>query len=504
MATKMKDIVVILPGIMGTILQKDGEDLWNVSGKAIWQVVQSLGKRLNDLTLQGDDPQGGDIEDGVIPTSLMKDTHIFPGLSKIDGYNQTAQLITDNFIVIKGDVYKDPKDKAANFYEFPYDWRRDNRANAHILKRLLDIRLKTWREFSGNNNAKVILLAHSMGGLVSRYYLEVLEGWKDARALFTFGTPYRGSVNAINTIANGFKVKKLNLEIDLIKVFGMENFINSLTSVYQLMPIYSLIEVDGASKRVAEIANLPNINQQRAKQALAFHREIEQGVKTHPDSYATVPFVGIQQPTLQSAQFKDGKIIVSHDLPLIMQNKNLDSLADGDSTVPTISAFPIEFSDDDVLKIPSFIAEIHGSLQNQPSILLDLLNKLQLSQSSQGTLEDIRGRGDKKSRSITTGEKGISLSLADVYLQEQPIIIKAKTNPNNHDFGKLKGQISCVCDHRPHIEVDFVTEDDGWLITSDNLKLAPGLYRIKVNTEKSGEDAPNSVNDLFEVADIDI
>ena len=33
--------------------------------------------------------------------------------------------------------------------------------------------------------------------------LEVLGGWKDARALLTFGTPYRGSLNALNTLANG-------------------------------------------------------------------------------------------------------------------------------------------------------------------------------------------------------------------------------------------------------------------------------------------------------------
>ena len=214
----MKDIVVILPGIMGSVLQKDGKDLWNVSGQALWQVVRSLGNRLDDLKLDGDDPNGGDIGDGVIPTGLVQDTHIIPGLSKIDGYNKTAKLITDNFKVVEGDIYKDPEDKAANFYKFPYDWRRDNRANAHILKRLLDIRLKAWRKSSGNNSAKIILLAHSMGGLVSRYYLEVLGGWQDARALFTFGTPYRGSVNAVNILANGFIVKKLNVEIDLIKV----------------------------------------------------------------------------------------------------------------------------------------------------------------------------------------------------------------------------------------------------------------------------------------------
>ena len=497
MPTEMKDLVVILPGIMGSILQKDGKDLWNVSGQAIWQVVRSLGDRLGDLKLEGDDPEGGDLDDGVIPTGLIQDTHLIPGLWKIDGYDKTSKLITDNFKVIKGDIYQDPEDQVANFYYFPYDWRRDNRANANILKRLLDKRLKTWRESSGNSNAKVILLAHSMGGLISRYYLEVLGGCEDTRALFTFGTPYRGSVNAVDVLANGFRKQG----IDLLKLLGMREIIDSLTSIYQLLPIYPILQVNGASKRVAEVFNLPNIDQEKANQALAFHREIEAAVKTHPDTYATVPFVGVQQPTLQSAEFTNGKITVSRELPLIMKNRNLASLADGDGTVPQISAFPIEFSDRDVLEIPSFIAEAHGSLQNQPDILLNLLNKMQVSQDTGETLEGIRGRGGKQGRSIRAGDKGISLFLEDLYLKDEPILIKAKTN-GDEDFGALKGHLVCVSERRPDINLNFVNQSNEWSINSEILKLEPGLYRLKVTTEKTGENSPNPVHDLFEVADI--
>ena len=34
----MKDLIVILPGILGSVLQKDSKDLWAVSGQAAWQV----------------------------------------------------------------------------------------------------------------------------------------------------------------------------------------------------------------------------------------------------------------------------------------------------------------------------------------------------------------------------------------------------------------------------------------------------------------------------------
>lgn len=51
----------------------------------------------------------------------------------------------------------------------------------------------------------------------------------------------------------------------------------------------------------------PNIDSEKARDALAFHREIEDAVKKHREieeyknnSYKIIPIVGIQQPTLQS------------------------------------------------------------------------------------------------------------------------------------------------------------------------------------------------------------
>ena len=198
----MKDMVVILPGILGSVLQKDGRDLWAISGQSFWNLVTNSKETIKSLELGFDDPSLDDLGDGIRATRLIEDVSIIPGLVKIDGYTQTTRMITDNFEVTMGDIYNDPDEKAANLYHFPYDWRRDNRIHARKLKTLIDKRLKRWREASGAPDAKVVLLAHSMGGLVSRYYLEVLGGWRDARALFTFGTPHRGSINGVNFLAN--------------------------------------------------------------------------------------------------------------------------------------------------------------------------------------------------------------------------------------------------------------------------------------------------------------
>ena len=161
--TPLKDLIVILPGITGSVLQKDGEDFWGVSGQAIWDIFKSGGKTLEALKVKQDDPNASDLGDGVKAVRLVEDTQIIPGLFKVDGYTQITKMFTENFSsVIQGNIYDDPEDKAANLYHFPYDWRRDNRASARILQRLINQRLKRWREYSGNQKAKVILTTYQI------------------------------------------------------------------------------------------------------------------------------------------------------------------------------------------------------------------------------------------------------------------------------------------------------------------------------------------------------
>jgi len=471
----MKDIIIILPGILGSVLQKDGKDLWAVSGQAVWQILTKSEAAIRNLRLAQDDPEE-DLGDGIRATALIQDTHLIPGFWKIDGYTRTARLITDNFDVTPGDIYNDPDDKAANFYQFPYDWRRDNRANARILKKLIDKRLKCWREKSGAPDAKVILMAHSMGGLVSRYYLEVLEGWQDSRALFTFGTPYRGSLNAVNFLANGYK----KLFLDLTEVM------RSLTSIYQLLPIYKVINIDGEYHRIAEIDNLPNIDKLKAQDALAFHREIEAAVEQHlkdeqyRSSFVTVPISGVYQPTLQSATLIGGKLTASEDLPAVLKNRS--DLGDGDGTVPKVSSIPLERSRD---LDNFFIAEQHGGLQNQAQVLNNLLNILRISQY---TLSDVRAK---------TPQTAISLSLEDLYLASEPIAMRARLVGLPNPAIKLKADIQAVSGDRPPLSLDFVQQEKEWTLAMDDLP--SGLYRVTVTSETNGEQAPSPVHDLFEV-----
>jgi hypothetical protein len=468
-------MVILLPGITGSVLQKDGKDIWAVSGQAASRAFATLGGSLKDLQLVDNNPAG------VVATQVMPDAHLVPGLVKIDGYSVIARMIKETFEVIEGSV---DVTKAANFIPFPYDWRLDNRAHARRLAELIPRRLHLWRKHTDDPEARVILVAHSMGGLIARYYLEVLDGWSSAKALITFGTTYRGSLNALNFLANGYKSFLLDLTAAM----------RSFPSVYQLLPIYKALRVGGAFLRVAEGEDIPGVSPSLASDALAFHREIEVKVDEHRKSsdyrgkgYAIIPVVGTKQPTLQSAELANGKVIVSSDLP-----SGIDPLlADGDGTVPYASAVPIEMS---TAYRESFVAERHGSLQCHPSVLNDLMNRL--SQMQVRGLAEIRA---PEASPAASERPALAVELDDLYVAGEPVTFRARLINAPTSVGPLRADVKPV-DGPMQTELpsrEFLDTPEGLTLVLDGL--SAGLYRVQVRSAKGGPFAPLPVHDLFEV-----
>ena len=68
---RLRDIVILLPGITGSVLQKEGKDLWAISGQAAWNIFTKMGAVLDNLLLKNDDPNIDDLEDGICATRLM-------------------------------------------------------------------------------------------------------------------------------------------------------------------------------------------------------------------------------------------------------------------------------------------------------------------------------------------------------------------------------------------------------------------------------------------------
>jgi len=498
----MRDLVVVLPGITGSVLTKDGGDLWAPSGEALWQYVVSRGRSLDALRLPPHDPNVPP-ENGIIAADLVQDFHGVFGLGKIDGYSNLAVRICDSFVFDRN-----------NFITFPYDWRLSNRVNAGRLKKLVDENLKHLRIVEPETG--VVLIAHSMGGLVSRYYLEVLEGWHDCSAFITFGTPFRGSVNAIDYLANGYK----NFLMDLT------NVMRTFPSVYELLPRYAVLKAGSAWQRVAETEKLPagftlphGIDKKMAQDALAFHLEIDAAVERNKqdplwrDSRKRIyPVVGVRQKTLQSAELvASGQIAVGHGLP-----GTIDHAFDGgDGTVPRVSATPIELSDE---HREIYCVEQHASLQNNTYALNDMIERLRQIQGTGligiqawddglGNSRTMRSESDLEDddeQADISAQPWIGLDFHDLYTRDEPVQILAQAIANSNSLAQgieaVVQRVDAGMRSQPLCYAFEATSSSEWRLCVDGL--IPGRYKARVRTKTRDADAPNTVTAIFEIANV--
>lgn len=190
--------VVLLPGVMGS-------DLSSVRGitSLIW----------------------------VNPLVFVKGTGRYLALDD-EGQNDRCPEVSITPIGLSKMVYLRMElalNRAAELFEFPYDWRRPVVYNADRLHESIE----RWGEATGR---KVSIVAHSMGGLVSRAYMarHPKAAEKRVRQLIMLGTPNYGATNAVSTLFGGNdlidKVDGLNASNQ------MKPLVRGLPGLYDLLP----------------------------------------------------------------------------------------------------------------------------------------------------------------------------------------------------------------------------------------------------------------------------
>ena len=186
------DLVVVLPGILGSTLSKDGHPVWAPSAGSALRAIGTFGASVTRLQLPvgiGDDHP----YDGVERVGLMPDLHVLPGIwTPVKGYDKLLRRL-------RSLGYREPGGETlpGNLIEVPYDWRLSCRYNGGRLGAIVEPALERWRAQDGPfAEAKVVFVCHSMGGLIARWYMEKCGGAEITRKLITLGTPYRGAVRA--------------------------------------------------------------------------------------------------------------------------------------------------------------------------------------------------------------------------------------------------------------------------------------------------------------------
>jgi pimeloyl-ACP methyl ester carboxylesterase len=226
----MQPPVVVIPGLLGSRLVdvNSGEEAWP---GGVFDVAFSRYKAL-ELPVDGKTRVPAPlpsslIEQGVTETALGRDFYgrIIDTLVRFGGYRR-AKL---------GDAPPGPGERRV--YVFDYDWRQDNVTTARKLAQFLDHVRADYHDPA----LRFDVVAHSMGGLITRYFLrfgakDVLRNnqlkvtWAGApylNKIILLGTPNLGSLSSIEGFVRGQKVGFARIP---------EEVVATLPSTYQLFP----------------------------------------------------------------------------------------------------------------------------------------------------------------------------------------------------------------------------------------------------------------------------
>lgn len=346
------DLIIVIPGITGSTLTRDGADVWSSRPAAVLATLATLGRRVRDLRLP-DDIGDEAPQDGVEAAALMPHLHFLPGLwTPIHGYGKLVERIRRVCAPSSGQA----KSHAAqlNPVLFPYDWRLSNRLTARRLKQVAEGALERWRDLAAENrDAKIVFVCHSMGGLIARWYISKEGGAQLTRKMITLGTPYRGAVKALSVLTDG--------PMPRLGCFGtqLHATVLSFPSVQQLLPSYACIEQDNGSFGYLSDQADSAVSRAARRDAANFYRDLEEAESNDTETAARRhAVVGTFQPTNASVSFRGGRY---HPSQLLGGN----DLA-GDGTV-SVASVPKGVA----LDSNSFrrVADKHGHLQCNDSAL---------------------------------------------------------------------------------------------------------------------------------------
>jgi pimeloyl-ACP methyl ester carboxylesterase len=190
--------VIFIPGVAGTELESGGSQVWPLS----------LTTSMLEMALK---------PDGITPARSGTQITTGPILAGFP-----ANFYGGFLSYLEGMGYTMDKD----LYTFPYDWRLDNLQQLPALDTLVN------HASASNQNAKVVLIAHSMGGLIAASY--VLSSHSRAAkiaSVVTMGTPYWGSPKVYYGLISGYTFGNPDAS-----QWVMKDVLQNLPAAYELLP----------------------------------------------------------------------------------------------------------------------------------------------------------------------------------------------------------------------------------------------------------------------------
>jgi pSer/pThr/pTyr-binding forkhead associated (FHA) protein len=279
--------VVIVPGLMGS-------QLWRGSER-VWPNVKYLFSRPDSFRLPEFEP--------LEARGLVGEVVIVPNLIKQEQYNRLGDYLEDSL------DYEREKD----LMEFAYDWRQDVRESSKKLAEAVD----NWHA-----SPPITIIAHSLGCLVSRYYIECLGGKDKVGRVVLLGGPHAGVPHAIASLHTGPDLLPFGLLGERLR-----EVLITFPSMYQLLPTYACV-IDQDGKYINLLENefwLPEAQRPLLQMARDFRREL--------GDTSSVPAVSIFGYGIKTVT----QVLVNRDKSGTWKSANLTTETSGDNRIPESS-----------------------------------------------------------------------------------------------------------------------------------------------------------------------
>jgi pimeloyl-ACP methyl ester carboxylesterase len=198
--------VILIPGAFGSRLRDrdSGEEAWpGPWWRILFSSYQNLVLQFDAATLQA-------------KPSKLEAHGVAEQVFGKDFYRPIVETLIRHGGYAPGVLGRPAAKGERRLYVFAYDWRQDNVASARALHALIDAIRRDYADPA----LRVDLVAHSMGGLVARYYLRfgirdvldgmpqlvTMDGSASVRKLVLLGTPNLGSAGSLHAFISGERV----------------------------------------------------------------------------------------------------------------------------------------------------------------------------------------------------------------------------------------------------------------------------------------------------------
>lgn len=311
--------VIFIPGIGGTELYNREELVWVNT----WRLLGSQLPVLNLFNLNW-----------LLPLRLKADgsTPYYSGNQiRTGGILRTGQtnVYGDMLDSLAEQGYKENKD----LFLFPYDWRRDPTETVGQLQSKVDAVLKQ------TGAQKVVLLSHSLGGLIARDYV-VRGGAAKVKATVSMATPFLGSPMAYRALEYGWDMglKLPGTKWSALAPKDVKLLTQNYPSVYALAP------------GKAYWGAYPGGYLTRSGKALTYTETVQKGIRPHNPtlsdkaaSYSDRLLDGSNHGVMQFVLAGKGKQTVvgfTETKDWLGITHKSERFTDGDEVVPLKSADP--------------------------------------------------------------------------------------------------------------------------------------------------------------------